>query len=172
MRRRSRCWSRGRSAMRWWLQQLPAKAGQWNLDKTRIAASGVSAGGASALWLALHADMADPQSGDPVARESTRLCCVAVKAPVVSLDPQQLRQWIPNAVFGADAFGYANLSRAARSSRFWPPGKAIWTTFDVTPPMNLPAKTPRPCSWSFPCRTSRQCPAMRIPILRTPRCRV
>jgi hypothetical protein len=37
---------------------------------------------------------------------------VAVKAPVVSLDPQQVREWIPNAVFGAHAFGFANLSRA------------------------------------------------------------
>ena len=94
------------------LQFLRSKAAEWNLDKTRIAATGVSAGGASSLWLALHDDMADPQSADPVARESTRLFCVAANAPVVSLDPKQVREWIPNATFGAHAFGFANMSRA------------------------------------------------------------
>jgi acetyl esterase/lipase len=94
------------------LQFVRSKAGAWNLDKTRIASSGVSAGGASALWLAMHDEMAEPRSPDPVARESTRLFCVAVKAPVVSLDPRQVREWIPNAIFGAHAFGFANLSRA------------------------------------------------------------
>jgi acetyl esterase/lipase len=94
------------------LQFLRSKAGEWNLDKNRIAGSGVSAGGGSALWLALREEMAEPGSPDPIARESTRLFCVAVKAPVVSLDPRQVREWIPNAIFGAHAFGFANLSRA------------------------------------------------------------
>jgi hypothetical protein len=82
------------------------------VDKARIAGSGVSAGGCAVLWLALHDDMAEPQSADPIARESTRLATVAAKSPVVSLDPQQVREWIPNSVFGAHAFGYAELSRA------------------------------------------------------------
>jgi acetyl esterase/lipase len=94
------------------LQFVRSKAGEWNLDKTRIAATGVSAGGGSSLWLGLHDEMAEPGSPDPVARESTRLFCVAAKAPVVSLDPRQVREWIPNAIFGAHAFGFANLSRA------------------------------------------------------------
>ncbi len=132
------------------LQQLRAKAGQWNLDKTRIAASGVSAGGASALWLALHADMADPQSGDPVARESTRLCCVAVKAPVVSLDPQQLRQWIPNAVFGAHAFGYANLSRAASFEPFLAARESYLDDIRRYSPYELAGKDAPPLFMEFP----------------------
>ena len=94
------------------LQFVRSKAGEWNFDKVRIAATGVSAGGGSALWLALRDEMAEPGSPDPIARESTRLVGVAAMAPVVSLDPRQLREWIPNAIFGAHAFGFANLSRA------------------------------------------------------------
>ena len=94
------------------LQFVRSQAAEWRVDKARIAGSGVSAGGCAVLWLALHDDMAEPQSTDPIARESTRLVAVAAKAPVVSLDPQQVREWIPNSVFGAHAFGYAELSRA------------------------------------------------------------
>ncbi len=57
------------------LQFVRSKAGEWNLDKQRIGATGGSAGACSSLWLALHNDLADPQSNDPVARESTRLWC-------------------------------------------------------------------------------------------------
>jgi acetyl esterase/lipase len=63
------------------LQFVRSKSAEWNLDKTRIAASGVSAGGCSSLWLAMHDDMADPASKDPVARESTRLLFTVTKAP-------------------------------------------------------------------------------------------
>ena len=94
------------------LQFVRSRAAEWRVDKARIAGSGVSAGGCAVLWLALHDDMAEPQSTDPIARESTRLATVAAKSPVVSLDPQQVREWIPNSVFGAHAFGYAELSRA------------------------------------------------------------
>ena len=100
------------------MQCLRSKAGEWHFDKTRFAATGVSAGGCTALWLAMHDDMAEPQSADPIARESTRLFCVAAKAPVVSLDPKQLREWIPNSIFSAHAFGFAELTRAASFAPF------------------------------------------------------
>lgn len=93
------------------LQFLRSKAGEWNLDKTRIAASGVSAGGCSSLWLAMHDDMAEPQSADPIARESTRVIFTAAKAPQPSLDPQQLVEWIPNSNYGGHAFGYLGQTR-------------------------------------------------------------
>ena len=60
------------------LQFVRSKAGEWNIDKQRISASGGSAGACSSLWLAFHKDMADPKSSDPVARESTRLWSAAV----------------------------------------------------------------------------------------------
>ncbi|MBI4626390.1 MAG: alpha/beta hydrolase fold domain-containing protein [Verrucomicrobia bacterium] len=100
------------------LQFVRSKAREWNLDPTRVAASGVSAGGCASLWLGLHDDMAEPQSADPIARESTRLYCVAAKAPVTSLDPKQLREWIPNSIFSAHAFGFAGMSRAESFAPF------------------------------------------------------
>ena len=50
------------------IQFIRSKAKEWNLDKTRIGATGGSAGAASSLWLAFHDDLADPRSDDPVAR--------------------------------------------------------------------------------------------------------
>ncbi len=90
------------------LQFVRSKAAEWNLDKTRIGATGGSAGACSSLWLAFHDDMADPQSDDPIARESTRLYCAAVKVPQVTLDPKPLREWMPNYRYGAHAFGLPN----------------------------------------------------------------
>jgi acetyl esterase/lipase len=60
------------------VQFLRSNAGEWNIDKTRVAATGGSAGACSSLWLAFHDDMAKPDSADPVARESTRLTAAAV----------------------------------------------------------------------------------------------
>jgi acetyl esterase/lipase len=57
------------------------------------------------LWLAFHDDLADPKSEDPIARESTRLYCAAVNGAQVSLDPKELREWMPNYGYGAHAFG-------------------------------------------------------------------
>jgi len=88
------------------LQFARSKAAEWNLDKTKIAASGGSAGACSSLWLAFHNDMADPKSEDPIARESTRLTCAAVAAAQTSLDPQQMKEWTPNSRYGGHAFGF------------------------------------------------------------------
>ena len=90
------------------LQFVRSKAAEWNLDKKRIGATGGSAGGCSSLWLAFHDDMADPGSKDPVARESTRLYCAAVNGAQTSLDPKELREWMPNYRYGAHAFGLPN----------------------------------------------------------------
>jgi acetyl esterase/lipase len=87
------------------LQFVRSKAGAWNLDKKRIGATGGSAGGCSSLWLAFHDDLADPKSSDPIARESTRLYCAAVNGAQTSLDPKELREWMPNYGYGAHAFG-------------------------------------------------------------------
>ncbi len=50
--------------------------------------------------------MAKPDDKDPVARESTRLTCVAVTGAQTALDPKQLRGWIPNMTYGGHAFGF------------------------------------------------------------------
>ncbi len=90
------------------LQFVRSKAAEWNLDKKRIGATGGSAGGCSSLWLAFHDDLADPKSKDPIARESTRLYCAAVNGAQTSLDPKELREWMPNYGYGAHAFGLPN----------------------------------------------------------------
>jgi acetyl esterase/lipase len=88
------------------LQFVRSRAEKWNIDKKRIGATGGSAGACSSLWLAFHDDLADPNSHDLVARESTRLFCAAVDGAQTSLDPQQLKEWTPNSRYGGHAFGF------------------------------------------------------------------
>ena len=68
------------------LQYIRFNAGKYNIDKTRIACSGGSAGAGTALWLAFSDDMADPQNEDPVLRESTRLTCAGAFATQSTYD--------------------------------------------------------------------------------------
>jgi acetyl esterase len=68
------------------LQFLRAHAEEYNLDPTRVGATGGSAGGGISLWLGFHDDLADPDSEDPVARQSTRLTCMAVINTQTSYD--------------------------------------------------------------------------------------
>ncbi len=78
----------------------------------------IHGGGCSSLWLALHDDMADPSSSDPVARQSTWLSCAAVNGAQVSLDPHEVREWLPNYTYGAHAFGLPSLD-AVEKERTW-----------------------------------------------------
>jgi acetyl esterase/lipase len=93
------------------LQTIRSKAIEWNLDPKRIGASGGSAGACTSLWLAFHDDLARPDSKDPIERQSTRLTCAAVLVAQTSLDPMQVREWIPNAHYGGHAFGFAGPGR-------------------------------------------------------------
>ena len=88
------------------LQHLRSKADEWGLDKTKIGASGGSAGACTSLWLAFHDDLADPSSEDPVARESSRLSFAAVTGAQTTLDPAQMKEWTPNSRYGGHAFGF------------------------------------------------------------------
>jgi acetyl esterase/lipase len=92
------------------LQFVRSKADEWNIDRARIGAAGGSAGACSSLWLLYHDDLADPESADPVSRESTRLWCVAVKGPQTTLDPKQMKEWTPNSRYGGHAFGKKNFA--------------------------------------------------------------
>lgn len=94
------------------LQTVRSKANEWNIDPNRIGATGGSAGACTSLWLALHDDLADPKSQDPVARQSTRLQYAAVTGAQTSLDAQQLRVWISNSNYGGHAFGFTAKGRS------------------------------------------------------------
>lgn len=87
------------------VQFLRSKAKEWNIDTSRIGLAGGSAGACSSLWIAYHDDLADSDSDDPVARESTRVACIAVRGPQTTLDPQQMVEWTPNSKYGGHAFG-------------------------------------------------------------------
>lgn len=57
-----------------------------NLDPENVASFGGSAGAGASLWLGNHDDMADPDSADPVLRESTRLKAVGLIATQATYD--------------------------------------------------------------------------------------
>ncbi|MFK7989251.1 MAG: carboxylesterase family protein [Sandaracinaceae bacterium] len=61
------------------LQFIRYYAGPLNIDPSRVALIGSSAGAGTSLWLAFHDDMADP-SGDEIAQQSTRVTAAAVVA--------------------------------------------------------------------------------------------
>lgn len=71
------------------LQHLRWRAREWNLDPRRVALVGdFGAGSLAALWLAYHDDLAQPDSADPVARESTRVAAVGARGGRTSVDPR------------------------------------------------------------------------------------
>ncbi len=76
------------------VQFIRSKADEWNMDKTRLAVWGGSAGGATSLWLLFHDDLADPKSNDPVARESTRLSGAVVQNGQSMIDPKWIIEHI------------------------------------------------------------------------------
>lgn len=79
------------------IQFIRTKAKQWNINSDRIALTGGSAGACTSMWILCHDDMADPESDDPVLRESTRVAAAAVAAGQTSIDPKVIEPWLgPN----------------------------------------------------------------------------
>ena len=74
------------------LQFIRHHAKEYNLDPARVGATGGSAGAGISMWLAFHDDLADPKSGDPVARQSTRLRAAVVYGAQSSYDPRFIRK--------------------------------------------------------------------------------
>lgn len=66
------------------------KADRLKIDPSRIAAGGSSAGGGMSLWIGFHDDLADPNSEDPIARESSRLSCMVCWDTQSSYDPNYI----------------------------------------------------------------------------------
>ncbi len=74
------------------IQFLRYKASEFNIDPTRVAATGTSLGANVSIWLAYHDDIAKPQSDDPVLRESTRLSFVISGAGQTFNDMELFRE--------------------------------------------------------------------------------
>jgi acetyl esterase/lipase len=69
------------------VQFLRSKAKEWNIDAELIGLSGFSAGGCIAVWIALHDDLAKPESSDPVQRYSSRVTFAIGHGTQTTVDP-------------------------------------------------------------------------------------
>ncbi len=76
------------------IQFLRHQAKEWNIRKDRIVLTGGSAGACTSMWLLCHDDLANPDSDDPVERESTRVQGAAVVSGQTSIDPKQIEPWL------------------------------------------------------------------------------
>ncbi|HJT33797.1 MAG TPA: alpha/beta hydrolase [Pirellulales bacterium] len=76
------------------VQFLRTKAGDWKIDKRRVACFGGSAGAGISLWVGFHDDLADPDNADPVLRESTRIVAVGSFGGQPTYDPIKIRELI------------------------------------------------------------------------------
>ena len=65
-----------------------------NIDPKRIAATGSSAGGMTALWIGFHDDLADKKNPDPILREFTRLRVLAISAAQTTLSPDAVSKYV------------------------------------------------------------------------------
>lgn len=75
------------------LQTIRSKSDEWNLDSKRVASYGGSAGAGISLWLAFHDDLANPESDDPIARQSTRLVAAATTNGQSTYDMRTFSEW-------------------------------------------------------------------------------
>lgn len=89
------------------VQFLRSKSGEWNFDKTRFGGFGGSAGAQLVMYLAFHDDLADSKSADPIARESSRLACVAPNAGQITMDMDWWDKHVP---------GYAEKAQRRRNN--------------------------------------------------------
>jgi hypothetical protein len=83
------------------IQFLRYKAEEWNIDKSKVVVGGGSAGGCSSLLIACLDDYADPDSEDPVARESSRVQGAVVAGAQTAIDPKLIEPWIGTNVYHA-----------------------------------------------------------------------
>ena len=79
------------------IQFLRYHAKKFNLDKTRIASMGGSAGAGTSLWLAFHDDLADPANPDPVLRESSRITAAAATGTQATYDLLRWKEFLGEA---------------------------------------------------------------------------
>ena len=104
------------------LQFVRLHAAEYNLDPTRVGATGGSAGAGISQWLLFHDDLADAVNDDPVLRQSTRVTCAVVYAAQTSYDPRfQAQLFGTNQVEPAELalFGMAGPGDV-NDPRFWP----------------------------------------------------
>ncbi len=108
------------------VQFLRANAQTYGFDPARMATTGGSAGAGISQWLAFRDDLADPQSQDPVARQSTRLSCALPFNAQTTYDPREIKQIIPG-----DAYNIVQLK-----ALFGVPQTFNWDTDPISPELD------------------------------------
>jgi len=140
------------------LQFIRSRADRWNIDKKRIGAFGGSAGAQICMWLAFHDEMADPQSRDPLKRESSRLTCVATNGGQTTMNVAWWKKWVPgygephrspNEVFGDvtdEELGriVADISALSLITKDDPP---IFMSYGMAPDAPAPGDPARARGW-------------------------
>ncbi len=93
------------------------------IDPTKIALQGSSAGASSSYWLGVRSDMADVTFDNPIYHETTRVCAVFISGPQSSLD---LYRWETDVFQNFDGNGtnytldsMENLMGFERASNFY-----------------------------------------------------
>jgi acetyl esterase/lipase len=76
------------------IQFIRSQASPWNVDPARIACYGGSAGAGISMWIGFHDDLAQPDSSDPVARQSTRIRAIGTMGGQGTYDPVKIKQLI------------------------------------------------------------------------------
>ena len=71
------------------VQFMRHNAEEYNIDSTRLACYGGSAGAGTSIWLAFHDDLADPNNEDPVLRQSSRISAAGMLAGQYTYDMEQ-----------------------------------------------------------------------------------
>jgi len=113
------------------LQYLRLHAQEYNLDPTRVGATGGSAGAGISQWLLFHDDLADPDSKDAVLRQSTRLTCAVVYAAQSSYDPR-----VHMELFDTDQVEPAGLALFGMSGPEDINDPKFWPLFEDASPIN------------------------------------
>ena len=75
------------------LQTIRHRADEWHIDPERIGCYGGSAGAGISLWLAFHDDLANPDSDDPIAHQSTRILAAGTINGQSTYDMKVFREW-------------------------------------------------------------------------------
>jgi acetyl esterase/lipase len=76
------------------VQFLRSQSKQWNIDPTRVACFGGSAGAGISMWVGFHDDLADPNNYDPVLRQSTRIQAIGTFGGQATYDPVKIKELI------------------------------------------------------------------------------
>jgi len=121
------------------LQFLRYNASKYNLDKTRFAATGGSAGGQMLMWLGFHPDLAQPDHEDPVLRESSRLQVLAPRGGQTTTHYPTLLEW-----FGVKSLNLSKKEGIIQSSSEvkQPTDKELALMLDASPITHLTKDDP------------------------------